>query len=411
MAAAAGAGDAKNVPDKGAADDFLGADGKSKFEGKSITCKAAVCWEAKKPLCIEDVEVAAPKKGEVRLKVLYTGVCHTDSGVLDGTDGESVYPIILGHEGGCIVESVGEGVKTVAVGDHVIPLYIPECKECKFCKSGKTNLCQAVRAFQGRGVFPDETTRFTCKGQKVFHFMGCSTFSQYTVVLEISVVKVSTHAALNKACLLGCGITTGLGAVLNTAKVEPLSTVAVFGLGAVGLACVMGARLAGAKQIIGVDLNPDKERAAKAFGITDFVNPAAAEHKGKKIQDVIVAMTDGGVDYSFECIGNTEVMRAALECAHKGWGQSIIIGVAAAGKEIATRPFQLVTGRQWKGTAFGGYKGRSQLPGVVEAYLQKRIMVDEFVTHSQPLKDINQAFDLMHSGKSIRSVVTLHPKA
>jgi len=395
-----------SIPDVHHKTNIFGTDGRSVFEGKVITCKAAVCWEPKKPLSIEDVQVDVPKKGEVRLKVLYSGVCHTDTGVIDGTDGEAVYPIILGHEGGCIVESVGPNVTSVKPGDHVIPLYIPECKECKFCRSGKTNLCQAVRSFQGRGVMPDETTRFTCKGKKVFHFMGCSTFSQYSVVLEISVVKVSDRAPLNQACLLGCGVTTGLGAVLNTAKVEPFATVAVFGLGGVGLAVIMGAKLAGAKQIIGIDTNPGKFPMAKSFGATHVVNPT--ESKGRKIQDVVIEMTDGGVDYSFDATGNTDVMRSALECAHKGWGQSIIIGVAAAGREISTRPFQLVTGRVWKGTAFGGYKGRSQLPGLVEAFLNNQIKVKEFITHTQKLDDINEAFHLMHAGESIRSVVSLH---
>lgn len=338
------------------------------------------------------------------MKIIASGVCHTDAYTLSGKDPEGKFPVIFGHEGGGIVESVGEGVTSVAPGDHVIPLYIPECKECKFCKSGKTNLCQKIRITQGQGVMPDGTSRFTCKGQTIYHYMGCSTFSEYTVLPEISIVKVNPAAALDKVCLLGCGITTGYGAVLNTAKVERGSTVAVFGLGGVGLGVVQGAVEAGASRIIGVDLNPSKFELAKKLGVTDVVNPA--DHQ-KPIQEVIVEMTDGGVDFSFECIGNVNVMRAALEACHKGWGVSTIIGVAGSGEVIQTRPFQLVTGRVWKGSAFGGTKGRSQLPGIVDKYLEGKLKVDEFVTFTYPLEEINEAFHVMHEGKSIRSVILL----
>lgn len=369
---------------------------------KVITCKAAVAWEPKKPLTIETVEVAPPKKGEVRVQVLATGVCHTDAYTLGGFDSEGVFPVILGHEGGGIVESVGEGVTTVKPGDHVLPLYIPQCRECKFCKNPKTNLCQAVRATQGKGLMPDGTTRFKCKGQDVFHFMGTSTFSEYTVLPEISIAKVDEKAPLKKVCLLGCGISTGYGAVINTAKVEPGSTVAVWGLGAVGLACLMGAKVAGASKIIGIDINPDKFKIAQEFGATDCVNP---KDHDKPIQQVLSEMTDGGLDYTFECIGNVHTMRQALESCHKGWGTSVIIGVAAAGTEISTRPFQLVTGRTWKGTAFGGFKSRDSVPKLVEEYLSGKVKVDEFITHNMALDKINEAFDLMHKGESIRSIV------
>lgn len=372
--------------------------------GQVIKCRAAIAWEAAKDLVIEEVEVAPPKAGEVRVKIIASGVCHTDAYTLSGKDPEGKFPVIFGHEGGGIVESVGEGVTSVAPGDHVIPLYIPECKECKFCKSGKTNLCQKIRITQGQGVMPDGTSRFTCKGQTIYHYMGCSTFSEYTVLPEISIVKVNPAAALDKVCLLGCGITTGYGAVLNTAKVERGSTVAVFGLGGVGLGVVQGAVEAGASRIIGVDLNPSKFELAKKLGVTDVVNPA--DHQ-KPIQEVIVEMTDGGVDFSFECIGNVNVMRAALEACHKGWGVSTIIGVAGSGEVIQTRPFQLVTGRVWKGSAFGGTKGRSQLPGIVDKYLEGKLKVDEFVTFTYPLEEINEAFHVMHEGKSIRSVILL----
>jgi len=383
-----------------------------KFEGKEIKCLAAVAWKAKEPLKLEEVTVAPPGPGEVRLKVLFTGVCHTDAYTLNGDDPEGKFPVILGHEGGGIVESVGTGVKSVAPGDHVIPLYIPECRECKFCRSGKTNLCQRIRVTQGEGMMPDGTTRFTCRVLPSRHFMGCSTFSQYTVVCEISVAKIANNAPLNKVCLLGCGITTGIGAAINTAKVEKDSCCAVFGLGAVGLAAVQGCKLNGARRIIGVDINPAKFPIAMKMGCTECVNPQQLtsdnkEQKAKNIQSVIADMTDGGVDYSFEAIGNTDVMRSALECTHKGWGVSVIIGVAASGREISTRPIQLVTGRTWKGTAFGGFRGRSQLPGLVDRYLRGEIEVDSFATHSMPLSEINQAFQLMHDGQSIRSVVSL----
>jgi len=376
----------------------------SDHTGKSIKCRAAVAWEAKKPLVIEEVEVAPPKAGEVRIKVLATGVCHTDAYTLDGHDPEGLFPCILGHEGGGIVESVGEGVTCFKAGDHVVPLYIPQCYDCKFCKSPKTNLCGKIRMTQGKGVMPDGTSRFTCKGQTVFHFMGTSTFAEYTVVAEISLAKVNETAPLNKVCLLGCGISTGYGAALNTAKVEKDSTVGIWGLGAVGLAVAMGAREAGASRIIGIDINPDKFEIAKKFGCTEFVNPT--DHS-KSIQEVLVEMTDGGLDYTFECIGNVKTMRAALEACHKGWGQSVIIGVAGSGQEISTRPFQLVTGRVWKGSAFGGWKSRDSVPKLVDAYLNKKVMVDEFVTGEVSLEQINEAFSLMHAGKSLRTVVIL----
>ena len=365
--------------------------------------KAAVAWEAGKPLSIETVEVAGPKKGEVLLRVVASGVCHTDAYTLSGDDPEGLFPAILGHEGGAVVEETGAGVRSVKAGDHVIPLYTPECRECEFCKSGKTNLCQAIRATQGRGVMPDGTSRFSQKGKMIHHYMGTSTFSEYTVVPEIAVAKINKAAPLDKVCLLGCGITTGVGAVLNTAKVEPGSTVAVFGLGGIGLSVVQGAVMAKASRIIAIDLNPAKYEMAKALGATDYVNPK--DHDAP-IQQVIIDMTNGGVDYSFECIGNVNVMRAALECCHKGWGESTIIGVAGAGQEISTRPFQLVTGRVWRGTAYGGVRGRTELPGFVDKYLEGKLKVDEMVTHTMPIEKINDALHLMHSGESIRSVVT-----
>lgn len=364
--------------------------------------RAAVAWEAGKPLSIEEVDVEGPKAGEVLVRIVATGVCHTDAFTLSGDDPEGIFPSILGHEGGGIVEEIGEGVTSVAVGDHVIPLYTPECGHCKFCQSGKTNLCQAIRVTQGQGLMPDKTSRFSMNGKAIHHFMGTSTFSEYTVMPEIAVAKISKAAPLDKVCLLGCGITTGIGAVLNTAKVEPGSTVAVFGMGGVGLSVIQGAVLAKASRIIAVDINEDKFEMARLLGATDFVNPKKYD---APIQDVIVELTDGGVDYSFEAIGNTQTMRAALECCHKGWGESTIIGVAGAGQEITTRPFQLVTGRVWRGSAFGGVKGRSQLPGYVEQYMNGEIKVDEMVTHTMGLEDINKAFDLMHEGESIRSVV------
>ncbi|MBP8255219.1 MAG: S-(hydroxymethyl)glutathione dehydrogenase/class III alcohol dehydrogenase [Citrobacter sp.] len=367
-----------------------------------IKTRAAVAWEAGKPLSIEEVDLMPPQKGEVLVRIVATGVCHTDAYTLSGADPEGVFPAILGHEGAGIVEAIGEGVTSVAVGDHVIPLYTPECGQCKFCKSGKTNLCQAIRTTQGKGLMPDGTTRFFKDGKPIFHYMGTSTFAEHTVVPEISLAKISKEAPLEKVCLLGCGVTTGMGAVKNTAKVQPGDTVAVFGLGGIGLSVIIGAVMAKASRIIAIDINEDKFDIAKKLGATDVVNP---KNFDKPIQDVIVEMTDGGVDFSFECIGNVKVMRSALECCHKGWGESVIIGVAAAGQEISTRPFQLVTGRIWKGSAFGGVKGRSQLPGIVEQYMNGEFELDTFITHTMGLDDINHAFDLMHEGKSIRTVI------
>jgi len=364
--------------------------------------RAAVAFAPGQPLQIVEIDVAPPKAGEVLVKITHTGVCHTDAFTLSGDDPEGIFPAVLGHEGGGIVVEVGEGVTTLRPGDHVIPLYTAECGKCKFCLSGKTNLCQAVRATQGKGLMPDSTTRFSYQGQPIYHYMGTSTFSEYTVVAEISLAKIDAQAPLDKVCLLGCGVTTGIGAVHNTAKVEPGATVAVFGLGGIGLAVIQGAVQAKASRIIGVDINSDKFALAREMGATECVNP---KDHDKPIQDVIVALTDGGVDYSFECIGNVDVMRAALECCHKGWGESIIIGVAGAGKEIRTRPFQLVTGRVWRGSAFGGVKGRSQLPGMVQQAMRGEIRLDPFITHRLPLEQINQAFDLMHEGKSIRTVI------
>ncbi len=364
--------------------------------------RAAVAWEAGKPLEVQEIDIEGPKDGEVLLRNVATGVCHTDAFTLSGEDPEGIFPAVLGHEGGAVVEEIGAGVTSVKAGDHVSPLYTPECGECNFCTSGKTNLCQAIRVTQGRGLMPDETSRFSSDGKQIFHYMGTSTFSEYTVLPEISVAKVSDKAPLEKVCLLGCGITTGIGAVLHTAKVEAGATVAVFGLGGVGLSAIQGATMAKASRIIAIDINEDKFELATQMGATDTVNPGKYD---APIQDVIVDLTDGGVDYSFECVGNVNLMRAALECAHKGWGESVIVGVAGAGQEISTRPFQLVTGRVWRGTAFGGTRGRSQLPGMVEQYMNGEIKVDEFITHTMPLEDINTAFDLMHEGKSIRSVV------
>ena len=364
--------------------------------------RAAVAFAAGQPLQIVEIDVAPPEAGEVLVKITHTGVCHTDAFTLSGDDPEGLFPCVLGHEGAGIVVEVGEGVTSVAPGDHVIPLYTAECGECLFCKSGKTNLCTSVRATQGKGVMPDGSSRFSCEGRPVYHYMGCSTFSEYTVVAEVSLAKVNPQANPEQVCLLGCGVTTGLGAVKNTAKVQSGDTVAVFGLGGIGLAVVQGAKLANASRIIAIDTNADKFGLARTFGATDCVNPR--DHD-KPIQQVIVEMTGWGVDHSFECIGNVQVMRAALECAHRGWGQSVIIGVAGAGQEISTRPFQLVTGRTWKGTAFGGVKGRTQLPGMVEDAMAGRIQLAPFVTHTMPLTEINRAFELMHEGKSIRSVV------
>lgn len=364
--------------------------------------RAAIALAAGKPLELAEIDVQGPKAGEVLVRIVATSVCHTDAYTLSGADPEGVFPAVLGHEGAGIVEEVGEGVTSLKVGDHVIPLYTAECGKCKFCLSGKTNLCGAVRATQGKGLMPDGTTRFSLDGKPLFHYMGTSTFSEYTVLPEVSLAKVSPRAPLDKICLLGCGVTTGIGAVINTAKVTPGATVAVFGLGAIGLAVIQGAQMMNASRIIAIDINPDKFELARQFGATDFVNPK--DHSAP-IQQVIVDMTDGGVDYSFECIGNVNVMRSALECCHKGWGESIIIGVAGAGQEISTRPFQLVTGRVWKGSAFGGVKGRSQLPGYVERYMKGEIRIDEFITHDMSFEKINDAFDLLHEGKSIRTVL------
>ncbi|WP_417583904.1 S-(hydroxymethyl)glutathione dehydrogenase/class III alcohol dehydrogenase [Nitrincola sp.] len=367
-----------------------------------IKTRAAVAWGPGQPLSIEEVDLMPPQKGEVLVRIVATGVCHTDAFTLSGEDPEGIFPAILGHEGAGIVEAVGEGVTSVEVGDHVIPLYTAECGKCKFCLSGKTNLCQSVRATQGKGLMPDGTTRFYKDGKPIFHYMGTSTFAERTVVAEVSLAKIDKAAPLEKVCLLGCGVTTGMGAVTNTAKVKEGDTVAVFGLGGIGLAVIIGAVMAKAGRIIAIDLNEDKFEIAKKLGATDCVNPSKHD---KPIQDVIVEMTDGGVDYSFECIGNVNVMRAALECCHKGWGESVIIGVAGAGQEISTRPFQLVTGRVWRGSAFGGVKGRSELPGYVERFMQGEYELDTFITHTMPLEQINEAFELMHAGKSIRSVV------
>ncbi len=369
---------------------------------QSIKCKAAIAWGPGQPLSIEEVEVMPPQAGEVRVRIVATGVCHTDAFTLSGEDPEGVFPCILGHEGGGIVESVGEGVTSVKVGDHVIPLYTPECGECKFCKSGKTNLCQKIRATQGKGLMPDGTTRFSKDGQPIYHYMGTSTFSEYTVLPEISIAKVDPAAPLEEVCLLGCGVTTGIGAVMNTAKVKEGESVAIFGLGGIGLSAIIGARLAKAGRIIAIDINESKFELARKLGATDCINPNTFD---KPIQEVIVEMTDGGVDFSFECIGNVKVMRAALECCHKGWGESVIIGVAGAGQEISTRPFQLVTGRVWRGSAFGGVRGRSELPSYVQRYMQGEFKLDDFITHTMPLEQINEAFDLMHKGKSIRTVI------
>ena len=364
--------------------------------------RAAVAFEAGQPLQIVEIDVAPPQKGEVLVKITHTALCHTDAFTLSGDDPEGVFPAVLGHEGAGIVVEVGEGVTSVKPGDHVIPLYTAECGECLFCKSGKTNLCTAVRATQGKGLMPDGTTRFSYNGKPIHHYMGCSTFSEYTVVAEVSLAKINPDANPEQVCLLGCGVTTGIGAVHNTAKVAEGDSIAVFGLGAIGLAVIQGAVQAKAGRIIAIDTNPDKFDLARQMGATDCVNP---KDHDKPIQDVIVEMTGWGVDHSFECIGNVNVMRAALECAHRGWGQSVIIGVAGAGKEISTRPFQLVTGRKWLGSAFGGVKGRTQLPGMVEDAMRGDIQLAPFVTHTLPLDRINEAFDLMHNGESIRAVI------
>lgn len=364
--------------------------------------RAAVAFAAGEPLQIVEIDVEPPRAGEVLVRISHTGVCHTDAFTLSGDDPEGIFPSVLGHEGAGVVVEIGEGVTSLQPGDHVIPLYTAECRECKFCLSGKTNLCQKVRATQGKGLMPDGSTRFSYNGEPIFHYMGCSTFSEYTVVNEISLAKINPEADHEKVCLLGCGVTTGLGAVHNTAKVKEGDTVAIFGLGGIGLAVIQGARQAKASRIIGIDTNPGKFELAMSMGATDCINPKDFD---KPIQDVIVELTDGGVDFSFECIGNVHVMRSALECCHKGWGESVIIGVAGAGQEISTRPFQLVTGRVWRGSAFGGVKGRTQLPGMVEQAMAGEIDLDPFVTHTMPLDRINEAFELMHEGKSIRTVI------
>ena len=364
--------------------------------------RAAVAFEAGKPLEIAEVDVGGPAAGEVMVEIKATGVCHTDAFTLSGDDPEGAFPAILGHEGAGVVVEVGEGVKGLKVGDHVIPLYTPECRTCNFCLNPKTNLCQAIRETQGQGLMPDRTSRFSLDGEPILHYMGCSTFSNYTVLPEIAVAKVREDAPFDKICYVGCGVTTGIGAVAFTMNVEPGATVAVFGLGGIGLNVIQGAKLVGARRIIGVDLNADKKALATQFGMTDFVNPNEVDD----VVDHLIQMTGGGVDYSFECIGNVNVMRQALECCHKGWGQSCIIGVAGAGQEISTMPFQLVTGRSWRGTAFGGARGRTDVPKIVDWYMEGKIHIDEMITHTMPLTEINTAFDLMHEGKSIRSVVT-----
>ena len=361
---------------------------------------AAVAFEAGKPLEICDVELEGPKEGEVLVELKATGVCHTDAFTLSGDDPEGVFPSILGHEGAGIVVEVGPGVLTLKPDDHVIPLYTAECGVCEYCLNPKTNLCQAVRETQGQGLMPDGTSRFSLNGKPLMHYMGCSTFSKYSVIPEISLAKVREDAPFDKICYIGCGVTTGIGAVVFQAKVEKGSTVAVFGLGGIGLNVVQGSKMAGASRVIGIDINPERESLGKNFGMTDFINPTEIDN----VVDQVIQMT-GGVDYSFECIGNVEVMRQALECCHKGWGESYIIGVAGAGQEISTRPFQLVTGRSWRGTAFGGARGRTDVPKIVDWYMDQKINIDDLITHTMPLEDINKAFDLMHSGESIRSVV------
>jgi S-(hydroxymethyl)glutathione dehydrogenase/alcohol dehydrogenase len=364
--------------------------------------RAAVALAAGKPLEVMNVELDGPKQGEVLVEIKATGICHTDEFTLSGADPEGLFPAILGHEGAGIVVDVGPGVKSLAKGDHVIPLYVPECRECEYCVSEKTNLCQAIRITQGQGLMPDGTSRFSLDGRKVLHYMGTSTFSNYTVVPEIALAKIREDAPFDKVCYIGCGVTTGIGAVINTAKVEPGANVVVFGLGGIGLNVIQGARLAGANMIVGVDINPARRELAQKFGMTHFVNP---KEVGGDLVPYLVNLTKGGSDYSFECIGNVDVMRQALECCHKGWGVSVIIGVAGAGQEIRTRPFQLVTGRVWKGTAFGGAKGRRDVPKIVEWYMDGKINIDDLITHKLKLEDINKGFDLMHEGKSIRSVV------
>jgi len=364
--------------------------------------QAAVAFEKGKPLEIVELDLEGPKRGEVMVEIKATGICHTDAFTLSGNDPEGMFPVVLGHEGAGIVVEIGAGVTSVEVGDHVIPLYTPECRECEYCLNPKTNLCQSIRQTQGRGLMPDGTSRLSYKGQPILHYMGCSTFSNFSVMPEIAVAKVRKDAPFEQICYIGCGVTTGVGAVAFDAKVEPGSNVVVFGLGGIGLNVIQGARMVGANKIIGVDINPSRQEIAKKFGMTRFVNP---KEIAGDVVDHLVELTGGGADYSFECIGNTNTMRQALECCHKGWGESIIIGVAGAGKEISTRPFQLVTGRVWRGTAFGGARGRTDVPKIVDWYMDKKINIDDLITHSFALEDINKAFDLMHAGKSIRSVV------
>jgi S-(hydroxymethyl)glutathione dehydrogenase/alcohol dehydrogenase len=363
--------------------------------------RAAVAFTAGKPLEIVEVDLEGPKSGEVLVEIMATGICHTDAFTLSGDDPEGAFPAILGHEGAGIVREVGPNVNSVKVGDTVIPLYTPECRHCDFCLHPKTNLCQSIRSTQGRGVMPDGSSRFSLDGESILHYMGCSTFSNFTVLPEIAVAKIREDAPFDKVCYIGCGVTTGVGAVAFDAKVEPGSTVAVFGLGGIGLNVIQGAKMVGADRIIGVDINPAREELGRKFGLTDFVNPKDNDN----VTEEIIEITGGGVDYSFECIGNTDTMRQALECCHKGWGESFIIGVAGAGQEISTRPFQLVTGRSWKGTAFGGARGRTDVPRIVEWYMDGKIQIDPLITHTMPLEEINNAFDLMHEGASIRSVV------
>ncbi|XUU60490.1 S-(hydroxymethyl)glutathione dehydrogenase/class III alcohol dehydrogenase [Erythrobacter sp. HA6-11] len=363
--------------------------------------RAAVAFEAKQPLEIVELDLEGPKSGEVLVEIMATGICHTDAYTLDGLDSEGIFPSVLGHEGCGVVREVGEGVTSVKPGDHVIPLYTPECRQCKMCLSGKTNLCSAIRATQGQGLMPDGTSRFSYKGETIYHYMGCSTFSNFTVLPEIAVAKIRDDAPFDTTCYVGCGVTTGVGAVTNTAKVQPGDNVVVFGLGGIGLNVIQGAKMAGADRIVGVDINPAKREWGEKFGMTDFVNPRETAN----VVDHLVELLDGGADYSFDCTGNVEVMRDALECCHKGWGTSIIIGVAEAGREISTRPFQLVTGRNWRGTAFGGAKGRTDVPKIVDWYMNGKIKIDPMITHRLSLDEINKGFDLMHAGESIRSVV------
>ncbi len=366
------------------------------------SCKAAVAYKPGEQLSIETIELTGPEEGEVLVEIKATGVCHTDAFTLSGADPEGLFPAILGHEGAGIVREIGKGVTSLKPGDHVIPLYTPECRQCEYCLNPKTNLCQAIRATQGQGLMPNGTSRFSLGGEIIYHYMGTSTFSNYTVLPEIALAKIRSDAPFDKVCYIGCGVTTGIGAVINTAKVEPGSNVIVFGLGGIGLNVIQGAKLVGANQIIGVDINNKKKFLAEKFGMTHFVNP---NELGRELVPHLVSLTNGGADYSFECIGNTASMRAALECCHKGWGESIIIGVAAGGEEISTRPFQLVTGRVWRGSAFGGARGRTDVPKIVDWYMQGKINIDDMITHTMPLKEINKAFDLMRSGESIRSVI------